>query len=153
MARALSNRRVVVDGVTFQVQRDRETSQRLAGVKRADTEPERAVRATLVSLGWRCRATNRDLPGSPDLTNRPAKWAVFVHGCFWHRHAGCYKATTPKRNTAFWLAKFENNVARDRRAARALRREGYRVIVVWECQTRDPNALRRRLHRLVGRYG
>jgi DNA mismatch endonuclease (patch repair protein) len=142
---------VVVGGAAFHVERDRETSKRLGGVRQANTKPEQAVRAALVKLGWRCRTANRDLPGSPDLTNRPAKWAVFVHGCFWHRHAGCPKATTPKRNADFWLAKFENNVKRDRRAIRALRRAGYRVAVIWECQTGDPEALARRLSRFASR--
>lgn len=67
---------------------------------------------------------------------------VFVHGCFWHRHAGCKRTTTPSRNRQFWLDKFEANVARDMRVQAALREEGYRVVVVWECETQDATRLR-----------
>jgi DNA mismatch endonuclease (patch repair protein) len=84
------------------------------------------------------------LPGSPDLANRTRRWAIFVHGCFWHRHTGCIRTTTPKRNRPFWTAKFEANCARDRRVRAALRRLGFRTLVIWECQAeREEFALRR----------
>lgn len=131
---------------------DAETSERLARVRQKGTKPELIVRRTLWALGARYRIGNRDLPGSPDVANRARGWAVFVHGCFWHRHQGCKATTTPKRNRAFWEAKFTRNVERDRRAIHQLHERGFRVLVVWECEAREPHAtLRERLADLV--YG
>jgi len=137
----------VVDGhrITF----DAKTSARMAGVRRAGTAPELAVRAALRALGLHYRVENRDLPGSPDVANRIHRWAVFVHGCYWHRHAGCRRATTPKRNAAFWCAKFDANVARDARARAALRRLRFRVVTIWECQTSSARNLANRLRPLT----
>ena len=104
------------------------------------------VELLLSQLGIHYRLKNRDLPGSPDIANRTERWAVFVHGCYWHRHPGCRASTTPTRNKHFWMDKFRANVARDRRAHRALVDEGFRVVVVWECETkRGLDALSRRL--------
>jgi DNA mismatch endonuclease (patch repair protein) len=110
------------------------TSARMAKVKRKNTEPELRLRRALRALGLRTRAHVSDLPGTPDLVIPDSKLAIFVHGCFWHRHSGCDKATTPKTNRRFWLAKFEANVARDRRQARRLRKAGWSVLTVWECR-------------------
>lgn len=141
MSRPLIEKRK--DGHTIRF--DEETSKRMAGVRRSDTRPELVVRQQLHALGHRYRVRNRDLPGSPDIANRSRLWAVFVHGCYWHRH-GCKATTTPKRNRAFWEAKFHRNVERDRERAEALREDGYRVVVVWECETkRDLDRLRERL--------
>lgn len=122
---------------------DRATSQRMAGIRRSNTGPELAVRRVLHQLGHRYRVSNRDLPGAPDIANRKKKWAVFVHGCFWHRHSGCPKATTPKRNREFWLEKFEKNVDRDRAAVRALEHLGFVVLVLWECELGADRAIAR----------
>ena len=131
---------------------DSETSARMGRVRQRDTEPELLVRRTCRSLGLHYRTRNRDLPGSPDLANRTRRWALFVHGCYWHRHDGCPKATTPRRNTEFWIAKFAANVDRDRKALLELRKRGYHVLTIWECETAHPTDLRRRLlnfrHRL-----
>jgi DNA mismatch endonuclease (patch repair protein) len=116
---------------------DTETSARLSRIRQRDTAAERAVRRMLHSLGLRFRIHNRDLAGSPDIANRRRKWVVFVHGCFWHRHASCERTTTPTRNREFWMAKFEANVARDSRVQTALRSAGFRVLVVWECEIED----------------
>lgn len=117
----------------------------MAGIRQSGTTAELRVRAAATAVGLRYRLSNRDLPGSPDLANRSRYWAVFVHGCFWHRHAGCSRTTTPKRNHAFWEAKFRKNVARDRRVQRALRSNGYRVLIIWECQTGSEARLRSRI--------
>jgi DNA mismatch endonuclease (patch repair protein) len=74
---------------------------------------------------------------------------IFVHGCFWHRHQGCLNCTMPKTRTDFWISKFDQNVARDARTARALRRSGWRVITIWECETEHPSAIERRLLRIL----
>src|SRR5262245_18976846 len=95
-------------------------SGRMARSRQSGTTPELVVRQIATSAGLSYRLRNRDLPGSPDLANRSNKWAVFVHGCFWHRHAGCRRATMPKRNPSFWSAKFVANVQRDRLAVARL---------------------------------
>ncbi len=87
-------------------------------VRQRDTRPEQAVALALRSLGIAYRKNVRGLPGSPDFANKSGKWAVFVHGCFWHRHTGCRRATTPKANREFWLTKFAANRTRDARAIR-----------------------------------
>jgi DNA mismatch endonuclease (patch repair protein) len=131
---------------------DAATSARMGRVRQSGTAPELLVRRALAALGMRYTTRNRDLPGSPDLANRARRWAVFVHGCYWHRHAGCRMATTPKTNTAFWLAKFARNVERDRAMRAALRRLGYRVLTIWECQAEvDGAALMRRLAKVAAR--
>jgi len=129
---------------------DDATSARMGLVRQRGTSPELVVRATLSALGHRFRLTNRDLPGSPDVANRARRWAVFVHGCFWHRH-GCKATTTPGNNREFWQAKFERNVARDRRSIEALEALGYTVVVIWECETkRDVERVRARLLEALG---
>jgi DNA mismatch endonuclease, patch repair protein len=113
-----------------------ETSARMARVRRTGTAPEVQVRRYLSSLGIRYRTRNRDLPGAPDLANRSKKWALFVHGCFWHQHEQCKSATMPKTNQSFWRAKFTANRIRDARACQLLDKMGYSVKTIWECQTR-----------------
>jgi DNA mismatch endonuclease (patch repair protein) len=131
------------------------TSRRLARVRQAGTRPELAVRTMAYSLGLRYRVCNRDICGSPDLANRRRKWCIFVHGCFWHRHAGCSRATTPKRNRRFWQNKFEANVRRDARVLAELRRTGWHIVIIWECQlagsVRSPNDKLRRLAHSCGK--
>jgi DNA mismatch endonuclease (patch repair protein) len=128
---------------------DPATSARLGRIRQKDTSAERAVRRVLHAFGLRFRVRNRDLPGAPDAANRVRRWAVFVHGCFWHAHRDCYRATVPKRNREFWLEKFAANRARDVRALRALRRQGYLTLVVWECELDDPGKLARRLRSIA----
>lgn len=124
---------------------DERTSQRLARVRQSGTSAELAVRACVSALNVRYRLSNRDLPGSPDLANRSRHWAIFVHGCFWHSHAGCSKATVPNRNRDFWVEKFAANRRRDARVTAELRAQDFRVLVVWECETVPASRLRDRL--------
>lgn len=107
----------------------------MSRVRQRGTTPELAVASILTSLGCRYRKNVGDLPGSPDFANKARKWAVFVHGCFWHRHAGCIRSSTPKTNKEFWLRKFARNQKRDSEAIVALNQLGFRVLVVWECET------------------
>jgi DNA mismatch endonuclease (patch repair protein) len=116
------------------VETDPETSARMKRIRRRDTSAELLVRKWLWRHGVRFTANNRDLPGSPDLANRSRHWAVFVHGCFWHGHGGCKRATVPKRNVEFWTRKIEDNRQRDARKEKSLRSMGYTVITVWECE-------------------
>jgi DNA mismatch endonuclease (patch repair protein) len=122
----------------------------MSQIRSADTGPELAVRSALHRLGFRFRLmSGRSLPGRPDIVLPKHRTIVFVHGCFWHRHAGCRMAYTPKSRIEFWTGKFAGNVTRDKRAARRLRREGWKVVTIWECQTADvqrlQNLLRRKL--------
>lgn len=130
---------------------DETTSARLSKIPQRNTKPERVVAAALAALGWRYRRSNRGLPGSPDLANRKQKFAIFVHGCFWHHHAGCRRATIPKRNRSFWLEKFAANRRRDDRAAAALAVAGFTVVTVWECETSDQEVLLSLLNAILGR--
>lgn len=129
---------------------DPHTSARLRKIRRRNTSAEQFVRRMLHEAGLRFRVSNRDLPGSPDVANRSKRWCVFVHGCFWHHHAGCRRATLPKRNKAFWEVKFAANQARDARVRRQLEDRGYLVITVWECEIENPELLLGRMRRLSG---
>jgi DNA mismatch endonuclease (patch repair protein) len=125
----------------------------MARIRQKGTTGERAVAAILQSLGASYRLNVRSLPGSPDFANKSRRWAIFVHGCFWHRHTGCRRATIPKANREFWQTKFADNRNRDARAARILRSTGFRVAIVWECSLDDPAAVRVRLSGLVEAAG
>lgn len=109
----------------------------MSAVKQKNTMPEMAVRKASHAMGFRHRLHRKDLPGTPDLVYPRLKLALFVHGCFWHAHVGCYRAVVPATNTDFWNAKLIRNTARDQRSADALRAAGWRVEVIWECQTKD----------------
>ena len=136
--------------VAYQRPTDPARSELMRRVRQRDTKPEQDVAAALRELGLRFRRNVRALPGSPDFANRARHWAVFVHGCFWHRHKNCPRTTTPTRNRRFWLDKFDANRKRDQRNARKLRAIGFSVITVWECQTRDGPRLLQRLARNLG---
>ena len=120
-------------------------SQMMARIQGRDTVPEMIVRRTAHRLGFRFRLHRKDLPGRPDLVFPRFRSAVFVHGCFWHRHEGCRFAYTPRSRVGFWIDKFNRNVARDRRTESALADLGWRVLVIWECETRDDAVVARRL--------
>ena len=124
---------------------------RLMGkVRQRDTSAEMCVRKELRSLGIGYRLHARDLPGTPDIVNRGKKWAIFVNGCFWHLHEGCKRGSLPQRNREFWLKKLEGNKKRDWQNMAQLLDLGYGVLVVWECETRDPVQLRTILTTFLG---
>ncbi len=116
-------------------------SQVMARVKSGNTKPELAVRSVLHGMGYRFRLHRKDLPGRPDIVLPKYKTVVFVHGCFWHQHPGCKKATIPKQNAEFWEAKLSRNRERDERNLRELDNMGWKTIVVWECEVRDTEKL------------
>ena len=101
-----------------------------------DTQPELLLRSCLHRSGYRFRLHHAKLPGRPDIVLPRFRAAVFVHGCFWHRHPGCAQAAVPKTNTAFWQRKFQDTVERDLRHRQALHDLGWQVITVWECDIR-----------------
>jgi len=121
----------------------------MAKVKGRDTCPEKIVRSLLHSMGYRFRLQRTDLPGKPDITLPKRKTAVFVHGCFWHRHPGCKRATTPASNTEYWNPKFARTIGRDARNQGLLEAGGWRVLVIWECELKDLAALRARVRNFL----
>lgn len=108
-------------------------SRMMAGILSRNTKPEMIVRRYLHGFGYRYRLHRKDLPGKPDLVLPKYKLAIFVHGCFWHRHSGCMYATTPSSREDFWSDKLNKNAIRDRNQIASLSSDGWRVIVVWEC--------------------
>lgn len=120
-------------------------SEVMARIRSKDTGPELKVRRATHSLGFRFRLHRKDLPGTPDLVFPKLNIALFVHGCFWHQHPGCRRATVPKTRTEFWDAKLRRNVARDRDARQHLEASGWNVHAIWECECRDDQALKAKL--------
>ena len=126
-------------------------SEVMARIRGRDTVPELAVRRIAHGMGLRFRLHRKDLPGRPDLVLPKHRLAVFVHGCFWHRHEGCRLASTPKSRIAFWTEKFAANVARDARQESALRELDWRVLVIWQCETKDGASVERKLAEVIDR--
>lgn len=128
----------------------KERSALMAKVRSKDTKPEMAVRRLVHGMGYRYRLHCAALPGRPDLAFASRKKAILVHGCFWHGHAGCPAHRIPKTRRAYWKAKIEGNQARDKLARGRLKRLGWGTMVVWECETKRPEKLARRLARFLG---
>jgi len=133
--------------------RDRLTKERrswnMSRIRGKHTAPEKVVRSVLHKLGFRFRLHGKGLPGRPDIVLPKHRTVVFVHGCFWHRHKSCRNCTTPTNRREWWLEKLNGNAARDRLHSIALRSLGWRVIVVWECETENTQALERSLSHLA----
>lgn len=120
-------------------------SANMRAVRSRNTKPELLVRRAVHRLGYRYRLHRSQLPGSPDLVFARLRMALFVHGCFWHSHPNCSKASTPTSNSEFWATKLKRNRERDIRAAMELRAMGWRVEVIWECEALDASKLSQRL--------
>ena len=121
----------------------------MSRIRSRDTKPEKIVRSIVHALGYRYRLHKTDLPGKPDIVLVRHRKIIDVHGCFFHMHKCPYGSVAPVTNAKFWKTKRLSNVERDRRNLRALRREGWRVLIVWECQTRKPAFLRRTLQKFL----
>lgn len=121
----------------------------MSRIRSSNTAPEKRVRKLLHGLGYRFRLHRKDLPGTPDIVLAGYSAVVLVHGCFWHRHKSCRDASTPKTRRSFWREKFTKNVNRDRKKTIALKKLGWKVIVVWECELKDEETLVRRLNSLL----
>lgn len=133
---------------------DRLSSERrsalMARVRSKNTRPERLVRQLLHRLGYRFRLHQQGLPGKPDLVFGRRRKIILVHGCWWHRHSNCAKATAPKSNLGYWRPKFESILERDARVTHQLREDCWDVLVIWECEVRDTGALQTRLKNFLG---
>jgi DNA mismatch endonuclease, patch repair protein len=124
---------------------DPDRSALMARVRDKHSKPELVVRRMAHSLGYRFRLHRSDLPGTPDLVFPKSRKAIFVHGCFWHRHKGCSRTTSPKTRSHYWADKFETNIKRDAIKERNLRALGWDVLVIWECQTFNVDKLAKRI--------
>lgn len=122
-----------------------ERSERMSRIKGKDTQPELIVRSLVHGMGYRYRLHGGRLPGKPDLVFRKRRKVIFVHGCFWHRHADCHLARLPKSRLDFWLPKLDANKARDEVVLKKLAAEGWQALTVWECELRDKDALANRI--------
>lgn len=121
----------------------------MSRVKGRDTKPEILVRSIVHQMGYRFRIHRRDLPGNPDIVLPRHGKVIFVHGCFWHGHERCLRSKRPTTNKKFWNDKLDGNIKRDERFRRALAHIGWKAIVVWQCETRKPDRLLRKLERFL----
>ncbi|QDU17462.1 Very short patch repair protein [Gimesia maris] len=120
----------------------------MSRIKNRDTKPELIVRSLLYRMGYRFRLHRKDLPGKPDIVLPKYKTVIFVHGCFWHRHKGCKYAYNPKSRVNFWKRKFADTIERDKRQQQSLRKSGWNIIVIWECECMDLELLSNKLQRV-----
>jgi len=125
-------------------------SRNMSAIRGKDTRPELSVRSILHTLGYRFRLHRKDLPGRPDIVLPGYGAIIFVHGCFWHCHRCRFGRVQPATRSEFWTAKRQSNVDRDRRNNKALRKLGWRVMVIWECEVKAPEKIRARLSRFLG---
>lgn len=130
-----------------------ERSRIMSRVRNRDTKPEKTVRSLLHAMGHRFRLHRKDLPGKPDIVLPKHKKVVFVHGCFWHGHAGCPRAARPTSNTEFWNKKIDKNMARDAAAQKDLSTLGWKHLIVWQCEMRDLPALTDKLEQFLKPHG
>ncbi|HKP97579.1 MAG TPA: very short patch repair endonuclease [Fibrobacteria bacterium] len=121
----------------------------MARVTGKNTKPEILVRKMVHAMGYRFRIHRKDLPGRPDVVIPRLRKVILVHGCFWHGHKGCHRASRPTTNVDFWNRKIDANIQRDRRDKRRLGREGWKALIIWECQTRYPVPLEKKLRRFL----
>ena len=121
----------------------------MALVRAKDTRPDLLVRRLVFSLGYRYRLHVRELPGHPDLVFRKLRKVIFIHGCFWHRHEACALARLPKSRLDFWVPKLEGNKLRDRRNKRALTKDGWKVLTIWECKLGNAGRLETTIRRFL----
>jgi DNA mismatch endonuclease (patch repair protein) len=125
-------------------------SEVMASIKGKDTKPELIVRRLLHSLGYRYRLHAKSLPSKPDIYFAGRRKAILVHGCFWHGHQGCSRATLPKSNADFWKQKIGRNVERDAAGVVGLKKLGVKSLVIWQCETKDRELLQKRLVKFLG---
>lgn len=126
------------------------TRRRMQAVGRKDTPPEMRVRRALHAMGYRYRVNDRKILGTPDIVLSRHRKIIFVHGCFWHGHKGCARAKIPKKNADVWTEKITSNQLRDGRNLSTLQDQGWKVLVVWECETQIEHALTSKLKNFLG---
>lgn len=125
----------------------------MSRIRGKDTKPELIVRSQIHAMSYRFRLHVKDLPGKPDILLPKYRTAIFIHGCFWHRHPGCKYAYTPKSRENFWAEKFRKNVERHENISRELDRLGWRVLIIWECEVSELPALGQRIESFLKKDG
>ena len=115
----------------------------MAAITSKNTSPEKKVRKILFSLGFRYRLHSKKLPGKPDIVLKTYNTVIFINGCFWHQHKNCKRATIPKTNKAYWIPKLKRNIERDKINRDKLKKGGWKVAIIWECQVKDTEKLYR----------
>lgn len=123
----------------------------MSRIKGKDTKPEMLVRKFLHANGYRYRLHVKDMPGKPDIVLPKYKTVIFIHGCFWHGHKGCKYFVVPKTRTEWWMNKINTNIANDTKAVKALKKEGWKIINLWECELK-PGSLNKSLQKLISRF-
>lgn len=118
-------------------------------IKSKNTKPEVQVRSFLHVNGFRFRLNSKTLPGKPDIVLKKYNTVIFIHGCFWHRHKGCKRCSTPKSNEQYWLNKFERNIFRDKNNTKQLKKLGYQVLIIWECQVENQKILKKLILKIL----
>lgn len=121
----------------------------MVSIKSKHTKPELLVRRFLFKKGFRYRLHATDLPGKPDLALKKYKTVINVYGCFWHHHKNCKKANYPKSNTEYWLPKIKKNMVRDKKNTILLKKNGWKEIIIWECELRDHRKLNKIINKLT----
>ena len=127
-------------------------SKNMAAIRSKNTKPEITVRKTMYKMGLRYRLHKKDLPGKPDIVLGPVKLALFVNGCFWHRHVNCKYAYNPKTRKYFWNKKFTDTIKRDIKNNIELEKLGWKSVVIWECETQDQDSLRDQILKIIKLY-
>jgi DNA mismatch endonuclease (patch repair protein) len=125
-------------------------SENMRRIRSKDTSPEMAVRRLAHSLGYRYQLHRKDMPGKPDLVFPGRRKVIFVHGCFWHQHPQCREGRPPKSNGSYWLQKLARNIERDKAALSKLTGDGWSVLVIWECETKNQEGMRKILQTFLG---
>ncbi|MBW2045509.1 MAG: DNA mismatch endonuclease Vsr [Deltaproteobacteria bacterium] len=118
-------------------------------IRSVNTKPELVVRQILHSLGYRFRLHRQNLPGKPDIVLKKYNTVIFVHGCFWHQHKGCKRSNIPKSNVKYWKPKLSQNVKRDKNHKRLLRKSGWKIITIWECEGKHPDKIAKKLSKYL----
>ncbi len=121
----------------------------MSRIRSKDTKPEKIVRSMLHRIGYRFRLHRKDLPGKPDIVLPKYKTVIFIHGCFWHRHKGCKRCTTPSTNQKYWIPKLEHNVVKDKTNQKVIKKSGWKPIIIWECETKDLVKLSKKINKAL----
>ena len=124
-------------------------SENMRRIRSKDTKPEKAIRSLVHSMGFRYRLHCPSLPGKPDIVLSKYKTIIFCHGCFWHQHKNCKRASVPKTNTDYWIPKLKKNVVRFKKVKLGLKKMGWNVVVIWECETNDANKLSKNISKVL----
>ncbi len=121
----------------------------MSRIRSKDTRPEKIVRKILTKLGWKYRLYNTKLPGKPDIVISKIKTVIFINGCFWHQHKGCKYKAMPKANIQYWKNKLKRNIEKQKEDIKTLKKDGWKVNIIWECETKNENNLIKKFQKIL----